>query len=161
MEASWPGGSRMILDPQVPQESLSPSGGHADSSWRERSVGGTALFRILSRASSGTQSRDHCPPPRSQVCSCPDGRGRLASPEHGILTQAVPSEERLSPVARLCEGDWVSVRMKPLCAALLGVAWVGKAAAASPQPLEGLRPRRSMAVTRTCHLAALRPSGKA
>lgn len=161
MEANRPGGLRMILDPQVPQESLSPSGGHAASSWRERAAGGITLFRILSHVSSGTQSRDHYPPPRSQACSCPAGRGRLASPEHSILTQAVPSEERLSPVAQLCEGDWVSVRMKPLCACLLGVVWAGEAAAVSPQSLEGLRPRQSMAVTRTCCLAELRPSGKA
>lgn len=52
----------------------------------------------------------------------PCWRGKI-SPEHGILTQAVPSEERLSPVAQLCEGDRVSIRMKPLCASLLGVGW--------------------------------------
>lgn len=47
----------MILDPQVRQESLSPSEGHAGSSWRERAAGGTTLFRILSRPSLGTHSR--------------------------------------------------------------------------------------------------------
>lgn len=68
----------MILDPQVPQESQSPSGGHADSSWRERAVGGTALFRILSRASSGTQSRDHCPPAQVPGVFLPCWRGKIS-----------------------------------------------------------------------------------
>lgn len=72
-------------------------------------MAGSHCSVILSHVSSGHRAviTTPCPGPRHVR---PAGRGRLASPEHSILTQAVPSEERLSLVAQLCEGDWVSVR---------------------------------------------------